>query len=59
MIATSLNPTGPKAIEHYRKRAHDCHEQAEKAISLASRTSWQRMAEEWLGLAHSTHVTMK
>jgi hypothetical protein len=37
----------------FRKRAEECQQQAERAISPLDKEAWLRLAEEWLKLALS------
>ena len=42
------------AAERYRREAAECELNASKTTNAADREAWQRLAEDWMGLALET-----
>jgi hypothetical protein len=43
----------PDDAERYRKKAEECRQQAEKAVSPLDKKAWLQLAMDWIKLAQA------
>jgi hypothetical protein len=46
-----MTPSSQTDAERFRKKAEECRDLAEKAMSPLDKEAWLRLAEDWLKLA--------